>query len=59
MSVWLCSVCDLYQYTSDFGDILAGVEPGTEPEDFPDTWKCPICRAGKEKLEEIPEEDYR
>ncbi|VVB59169.1 Rubredoxin [uncultured archaeon] len=58
-SKWMCTVCGIYQYDSDLGDQLAGVLPGTEPQDFPDSWSCPICKAGKDKLEEIPEEDFR
>ena len=26
---------------------MDGIESGTKPEDFPDDWKCPICKADK------------
>lgn len=42
-----CNVCNAYEYDSDRGDEKNGILAGTNPEHFPDTWKCPICQADK------------
>ncbi|MGB8216811.1 MAG: alpha-hydroxy-acid oxidizing protein [Candidatus Methanoperedens sp.] len=58
MAKWLCTVCNIYVYDEDIGDTQTGIEPNTKVSDFPDSWRCPICGAAKEKLVVIPEEDY-
>jgi glutamate synthase domain-containing protein 2 len=30
-----------------------GIVPGTEPEFFPESWRCPICRADKSHLDAV------
>ncbi|WP_406657562.1 alpha-hydroxy-acid oxidizing protein [Methanolobus sp. ZRKC2] len=47
---WYCSVCNVYHYDEEIGDPETGIEPGTSPSDFPDSWRCPICGATRDKL---------
>lgn len=58
MAKWLCTVCNIYVYDEDIGDTQTGIEPNTKVPDFPDSWRCPVCGAAKEKLVTIPEEEY-
>ena len=45
MTKYKCDVCNKFKYDDEIG--MPEIEPGTRPEDFPDNWKCPICRADK------------
>jgi rubredoxin len=54
MVKYLCIPCG-YVYDPKEGDPISGVEPGTEFEDLPDDWVCPMCGAGKEMFEPIDE----
>ncbi len=56
MAKYRCSFCNVFEYEESRGDSNAHVKPGTNPEDFPDDWKCPICGANKNHLEPIEEE---
>ncbi len=58
MARWLCSVCNIYVYDEEKGDPVTGMAPGTRVADFPSTWRCPVCGAPKEKLVEIPDDEY-
>ncbi len=33
------------------GNERAGIKPGTEFEDLPQTWVCPVCGEGKDMFE--------
>jgi len=44
-----CTVCD-YIYDPAAGDPDSGVKAGTAFEDIPDTWRCPVCGATKDKF---------
>ncbi|MFP4170928.1 MAG: glutamate synthase-related protein [Methanomassiliicoccales archaeon] len=57
MTVYLCDVCKTFEYDSERGNSLTGIRPGTEPEDFPDDWRCPICASDKSHLK--PKEEKR
>jgi len=37
-----CDVC-MYRYDPAKGDPKNGIEPGTEFDDLPEDWCCPIC----------------
>jgi rubredoxin len=52
MVKYLCKPCG-YVYDPEEGDPLSDVEPGTEFEDLPDDWVCPMCGAGKEMFEPL------
>ena len=42
---YICTVCDFIY------DPEGGIEPGTQFEDIPDDWVCPLCGVGKEDFE--------
>ena len=46
MSKYTCHSCS-YIYNPAEGDPEGGIEPGTNFEDIPDDWVCPICGASK------------
>ena len=53
----VCELCG-YEYDPTAGDPENGIEAGTEFEDLPDSWTCPLCGATKEAFtEESPDED--
>ena len=45
-----CGVCK-YIYNPKTGNEKAGVAPGTEFEDLPEDWVCPVCGEGKDVFE--------
>ncbi|MCU0629448.1 MAG: glutamate synthase-related protein [Methanoregulaceae archaeon] len=51
-----CNVCHVFEYNPLHGNSLTGIKPGTEVDDFPDTWRCPICDSDKSHLIRVPEE---
>ncbi|MGB2906643.1 MAG: glutamate synthase-related protein [Candidatus Aminicenantaceae bacterium] len=51
-----CNVCNVYEYDDTLGDVHTKVKPGTKPEDFPDSWECPICGADKTHLQPVEDE---
>jgi len=59
MRKWVCTVCNIYVYDDMQGDPITGIKPNTPPFDFPDSWRCPVCGATKDKLAEIPETAYQ
>ncbi len=52
-----CVFCG-YVYRSEKGDPENGVEAGTDFEDLPEEWLCPLCGATKEDFEPMMEESY-
>jgi rubredoxin len=44
-----CSICGRI-YDPAKGDPYENISPGTEFSCLPDTWRCPVCRALKEKF---------
>jgi len=47
---YVCKVCG-WVYDPEIGDPDGGIKPGTEFEDIPDTWVCPVCGAAKSDFE--------
>ena len=45
-TIWVCDVCG-YEYDPAVGDADSGIAPGTDFEDIPDDWFCPICGVDK------------
>lgn len=45
-----CTVCG-YIYDPAKGDDDGGIAPGTEFNDLPDSWLCPVCGADKTEFE--------
>ena len=51
MKKYVCQVCG-YVYDEAAGDPDRGIAPGTNFEDLPDDWTCPLCGVGKDQFEE-------
>jgi rubredoxin len=51
---YMCESCG-FIYDPEEGDPDGGIPPGTEFEDIPDTWFCPVC--GARKADFTPYED--
>ena len=51
MKKYVCSVCH-YVYDPAVGDPDNGIAAGTEFENLPDEWVCPLCAVGKDMFEE-------
>ena len=55
---FVCELCG-YEYDPEIGDPDNGIEEGTEFEDLPEDWVCPLCGATKENFEAIKKDkDY-
>ncbi len=54
--MYVCELCG-YEYRPANGDEEYDIEPGTDFEDLPNDWVCPLCGASKEDFEAIREED--
>ena len=50
MQKYKCTVCG-YIYDPAKGDDTQKILQNTPFENLPDTWKCPVCGAGKDKFE--------
>ena len=46
----VCELCG-YVYDSELGDPENGIEAGTDFEDIPEEWTCPLCGATKDDFE--------
>ncbi len=46
----ICVLCG-YEYDPRVGDAENDIEPGTDFEDLPADWTCPLCGAGKDDFE--------
>ena len=47
-----CLVCG-YVFDPEIGDIKGNVPKNTTFEQLPEVWRCPICRAQKEKFRRV------
>lgn len=47
MKKYVCVPCG-WVYDPVIGDPDGDIAPGTEFDDIPDDWVCPLCGAGKE-----------
>ncbi|OPY32681.1 MAG: Rubredoxin [Methanomassiliicoccales archaeon PtaU1.Bin124] len=47
---YTCSQCHFFVYDEERGDATRGIKPGTPPEHFPDSWRCPVCGKGRDAL---------
>ncbi len=52
MKKYRCSVCG-YLYDPENGDASGGVEPGTDFDDLPDNWKCPVCGVDSQQFRPV------
>lgn len=53
---YACELCG-YEYNPKIGDPENGIDAGTDFEDIPSDWTCPLCGASKEDFETIPDEN--
>ncbi|MCK4664044.1 MAG: rubredoxin [Bacteroidales bacterium] len=54
MKKYECTVCG-YIYDPEKGNPDSGIKPGTQFEDIPDDWVCPLCGVGKDDFEFVDE----
>ena len=54
MKKYRCVVLN-WVYNPEVGDPDSGIAPGTQFEDIPEDWSCPICGVTKEDFELIEE----
>ena len=58
MKKYVCDACG-WTYDEELGDPDNGIHPGTDFEDLPKDWVCPLCGATKENFEAIKKnKDY-
>ncbi len=50
MAIYVCELCG-YEYDPKTGDPEHGIDAGTEFEDLPEDFVCPLCGASKEDFE--------
>ena len=55
MKIYICELCG-YEYHPATGDEEHGILPGTDFEDLPEGWTCPLCGASQEDFEASEEE---
>lgn len=53
MTLYRCNVCNVFEYDPERGDSATGIHPHTDPDDFPDDWRCPICHSDRTHLKKI------
>ena len=47
---YVCTACG-FIYDPAEGDVENGIEPGTEFDQLPEDWVCPVCGVGKDMFE--------
>ena len=53
---YVCELCG-YVYKAVEGDPENGIAAGTDFEDIPQDWCCPLCGAGKEDFEALDQDE--
>lgn len=51
MKKYVCNVCG-YIYDPAEGDTANGIAAGTDFNDLPETWVCPVCGVAKSEFSE-------
>ncbi len=52
MKKYACEVCG-WEYDPAMGDPDNGIAPGTDFEELPDDFVCPLCGVGKDMFSEV------
>jgi len=52
-----CPRCH-YLVEPERGELNSGIKPGTEWEDYPEDWVCPICATPKAQFISIEAEEW-
>lgn len=55
MKKYVCLLCG-YVYDEEQGDPDNGIDAGTQWDDIPEDFVCPLCGAGKDDFEEDTDE---
>ena len=55
MSKYVCDVCG-WEYDEAIGDPDNGIAAGTQFEELPDDFVCPLCGVGADMFEKVEEE---
>ena len=53
---YVCSLCG-YEYDPETGLPECGIPEGTEFEDLPEDFECPLCGASSEEFEPVERDD--
>ncbi len=56
MKSYICELCG-YEYNPKHGDPENKIDEGTDFEDLPEDWVCPLCGATKEDFEQVNNTD--
>lgn len=54
MSTWKCIICG-YIYDEDLGEPKTNTPPKTSFTALPESWRCPVCKAGKSAFRKEPD----
>lgn len=55
--MWRCQTTNCgYVYDPDRGDKRSKTPPGVLFERLPETWRCPVCKAGKRSFRRLTDE---
>jgi glutamate synthase domain-containing protein 2 len=57
VAIYRCNICRVYEYDETRGDSNLSLKPGTDPGDFPEDWKCPICKSDITHLKSVEEKE--
>ncbi len=49
---YICTNCG-YTYDPAMGDSMADIPAGTEFDDLPESWVCPLCYLGKDVFDPL------
>jgi len=52
MQQYKCRMCG-YIYKPEKGFPVDGIKPGTDFNDVPDDWVCPVCGASKKEFKPV------
>ncbi len=53
---YVCTLCG-YIYDEAIGDEDLGIEPGTEWDELPEDFACPLCGVDKSMFEEVEDDE--
>ena len=59
MTFYLCTYCNIFVYNDISGDKGIGLVAGAKLIDFPESWRCPVCKQSKSYLKEISEDEFK
>ncbi len=57
MANYVCVLCG-YRYRVHKGDVENGIKPGTEFDELPEDWVCPLCGATQDDFDLVEDDDF-